>query len=288
VAERAVVFAADEAFALGLAVALSSTLRHLARDCSAGVYVLDNGLAEASRQRLGFVGRRIRPDLRLSLLRVPPGLIDGLQVPKWLSTSTFARLLIPELLPPEVSRAVYIDADVLVRKDISPLFTHDLGGAPVGGVRDAAIISTDHEMSGIRERQPPRPYFNTGVLVIDAHLWRESRLGQRALEYAVGAGDLPFPDQDAINAVCDAWHELDPRWNVQHSKVLPPRGRYRSAAVWHFIGGKPWNPELRTPGTYAWVVALARSGWFNGSQAARWIVRWIASRVWLRLPHRGS
>jgi lipopolysaccharide biosynthesis glycosyltransferase len=86
-------------------------------------------------------------------------------------------------VPAHIHRAVYLDSDVLVQADLSPLFTLGLDGAAVAGVRDLMITTTDHPSSGVRERDRSRPYFNAGVLVIDLGTWRDSGVGERLLTH---------------------------------------------------------------------------------------------------------
>lgn len=285
---RALVFSADrdEGYACGLAVAVTSALRRLERDNDLDVYVLDNGLSPSAKRRLQRIVDRARSGQRVDLLEVPDRLQQQVAPGARFPASSYARLLLPDLLPPTVRRVVYLDADVLVRKDFSPLFELDLGGLAVGAVRDFSVESTAHDLSGVREREPARPYFNGGVLVIDVPAWTRADVGQRALAYAF-AGDSPLRqgDQDALNAVIDAWHPLPDDWNVQHALNLP-RPVYGDAAILHFIGGKPWNPLCRTPGTFEWVQSLIRSGWFGPGESVLWLLRWFSGRYVLNSPQR--
>jgi hypothetical protein len=105
---------------------------------------------------------------------------------------------------------------VFIRRDLTPLLTTDLDGAPLGAVRDYAIDTTAHPWAQIEGGTQARPYLNAGVLVIDVPLWRRTGLGDRALRYVEDHGESPsWDDQRALNAVIDRWHELDPIWNVQ-------------------------------------------------------------------------
>ena len=167
----ALVFAADDRFARPMAVAMHSALRRLSSGITTELYVLDNGISSASRERLqravqSAAGKTI------SWIPVPAErLVDHLGAAHLTSTA-YARLLIPDLLPAHVRRVIYLDGDVLVRRDLSPLFHVELGDAPVAAVRDFAIGSTTHDWSGVRESAVPRPYFNSGLLVIDVARWR--------------------------------------------------------------------------------------------------------------------
>jgi len=299
----ALVFAADEGFALPLAVAMHSTLRHLSPRLAPEIYVLDNGISIQSRHRLrraalGAAGREIR------WVRVPSDrLIDHRGAEHFTSTS-YARLLIPELLPAHISRAVYLDGDLLVTSDLSPLFDLELGDAPFAAVRDYAIGSTSHKLSGVREPVASRPYFNAGVLAMDLERWRQTGFAERALAYADAQTEpLFWADQDAMNAVAEKWHELDLRWNVQATVLkhiedtrtdLTDRlsrerdDLYRTAAVLHFAGyHKPWIPRASPPATIRWACALKRSGFYEPGEYLRWVVPWLSKRMILAAGRRG-
>jgi lipopolysaccharide biosynthesis glycosyltransferase len=297
----ALAFAADEGYAEALAVAVHSALVNLSTAVAPEIYVLDNGISERSRARLVKVVSGARRDVDLRWVRIPSERLAHLPVPDHLTRSSYSRLLIPDVIPAHVRRVVYLDVDILVRGDLSPLFTTGLGDAPVGAVRDFVTRGTEHEYSGVREPVDPRPYFNTGVLVIDVARWRRTGLAERALEYAAArSGPSVAPDQDALNATLESWHELDYRWNLQHASLFgaqgPPaaelggrlygqrRELYREAAILHFTAQpKPWHGSSTCPGTAAWVRSLVRASWYTPPEAAIRLSRFCAQRAryWL-------
>jgi lipopolysaccharide biosynthesis glycosyltransferase len=297
-------FAADDNFGEGLGVAVYSALVHLAPAASPEVYVLDNGLSDPSWGRLTKVVGAARPGVALHRVKIAAEHLGPVADDSHLSAAAYSRVLIPELVPSHVSRVIYLDVDVLVRRDLAPLFTLDLGGAPVAAVRDYYTSSTAHELSDVRDRANPRPYYNTGVLVIDVRAWRDSGLAERVLQYArAGPRPLRFADQDALNGVVETWFELDYRWNVQQlprhiyaaewPRVLSETEEYsyrarwqlfRAAVVLHFISSiKPWRYSCATAGTRAWMVALIQSGWYSPRETFAWLVRWHAPRLGYQL-----
>ena len=296
----ALVFAGDDFYAMALAVAMHSTLTKL--ESIADVYVLDNDLSESFRRRLLKVIRLAGSMHEVRWIRAPKERLGQVAAGSHLTPSTYSRLLIPELLPTHVRRAVYLDADVLVRSDVSRLFKVDLGGSPIGTVRDFLITSTAHQASGVRDRTHARPYFNAGVLVIDVAKWRSSRVAERALEYAASGDSLLWADQDALNAVVQDWCELDFHWNVQPSagdlfaaeRQPTPEAQprlhheggeldhsvYRAARILHFAGPvKPWQYRCTTPGTTSWVRALVRTRWYTPGEVLLWLLRWYGARA---------
>jgi lipopolysaccharide biosynthesis glycosyltransferase len=292
----AIVFAADGAYARGLAVAIHSALAHLSTDAPPEVYILDAGLTESSRARLCRVIDRVPSCACVHWVKDPR---DAVRTRRgtlaWLSP-TYLRLLVPEVLPHHVKRAVYLDADVLVRRDLMPLLEAPLDGAALGAVRDHAMATTAHPWAGIDRQTDHHPYFNAGVLVIDVEGWRSRRLGDRMLEYVADqAGTQAWDDQGALNAVLESWHELDLTWNVQLLNLafverLPPtviteqlvaqrRTLVHAGAVLHFVGPNPWSTKSTVGGTGQWVLALLRTGWYSPGQAVLWLVPWASSWI---------
>jgi lipopolysaccharide biosynthesis glycosyltransferase len=172
----------------------------------------------------------------------------------------YSRILAPEILPAEVERFLYLDADLLVLDDVSALWKTPLEGKILAAVPDMAVpvVSAPmglkrHEALGIAA---DAPYFNAGVYLADVQAWKDASVTLRAIEYLERyRSDVNLLDQDALNAVLhDRWKRLDVRWNLiaslanrQHYR---PDGidleEYRNAlqhpAIVHYAGLlKPWN-----------------------------------------------
>ena len=131
----------------------------------------------------------------------------------------FYRILLGDLLPDDLHRVIYLDADTLICKPIFSLYNIKLDENIV-----AAATDLPHPWFGIHRGLIPArrdglpadsPYFNSGVMVIDLKRYREERIGEKAIQYATKFAEwLNFPDQDALNvALYGYWKHLDPRWN---------------------------------------------------------------------------
>lgn len=290
-------FAADEGFVEGLAVAIHSAVRQLSPAVRADVFLLDNGLSPTSLTRLERVVAQANPEHCLQAIHVPGDLLADLPTRQGLTSATYARILIPALLPPSTRRVVYLDADVLVRGDLRHLFELDLAGAPVAAVRDSNIATTAHLMAPGEMAGELSPYFNSGILVIDAAAWRHRGLTEQLLHCAADRSDpLPFMDQDALNFIVPVWRELESTWNLQlwnlslaKSRLVTEREGYardraafQAASILHFTGPKPWRPSCETRGTLPWVRAFLRSRYLTRSEAVIWLAGWLVRRAWQR------
>jgi lipopolysaccharide biosynthesis glycosyltransferase len=188
--------------------------------------------------------------------------------------AVYNRLLLPDLLP-EAQQIVYLDVDLVVRRDISELLDFDLGDAPVAAVRDAFMPTLRSAIPGCGPDPwngvGDLPYFNSGVMVINADVWRKELIGPRAIEIIrTTKPTLKWLDQDALNILTGGrWVELDRRWNVfsitdQLRNSAPHRGAIgwsareqgrleRESFVLHFVGPrKPWDEDY--PETSNWKL----------------------------------
>jgi lipopolysaccharide biosynthesis glycosyltransferase len=168
-----------------------------------------------------------------------------------ISSATYARFLITDTLPQEISKVLYLDADILVLDDLGPLCETDLGGVVVGAVVDERVtahIKMGNSSLGGMPLPCVRDYFNAGVLLIDLAKWRAERVSQKAIEYLELYPHSVFSDQDALNFACDGrWQRVDPRWNyyqIDLKKSLSDLSDEQRPGIIHFQGwSKPWDPE---------------------------------------------
>ena len=190
---------------------------------------------------------------RLEFEYIPmKGRLQGIYIdPRYTEAASF-RLLLPELLP-EYDTIVYIDCDVIVRQDIDKLYNQtDLGNQYLGVVFEAPIENQAERFKALG--CDPNRYFNSGFLLMNLEAMRKEKVSEKLLE-ACRVDYLEFPDQDALNQVCQGHVlPLSPVYNGIRTFFLPQYKadfvRQYSATLWdrvqkegtiHYTGGKPWN-----------------------------------------------
>jgi len=300
-----VISGADEAYALPLATMLHSLLSNVDRRASVQLCLIDGGVTTRTRRRLTDLVKRHH--IPVSISWVPTDVSEFAHLPTlpYLSPVSFARLKLPGLLP-DVDRAIYVDADLVVQGDVLELWQTDVEGAPIGAVQDFGVPTVSAPY-GIRayddlELEPTREYFNTGVLLIDLTNWRKQHLSERAFQYLSEYSDeLQIADQEALNvAVQDQWHRLDPTWNLtteyftNFKAGLSPThdlGKRRngrsvdglpdSAEIVHYTSAsKPWNADCDHPLRHLFHKYLHDSAWLSPAGRVRWQTRHWVGRVW--------
>lgn len=298
--------AADEAYALPLSVVVGSALDHLSPNAGLDLFVLDGGLRADTRRRLeaAWSARGARVEWMQ-----PAGLsLDDVKLGGHISVVTYFRILLPHVLPERVTRAIYLDCDVLVLGDLAELWAVPLDGRPAAAVQDAAApyVDTFTAFPDLAARSahilracpvenyrelglpPELPYCNAGTLLMDVAAWRAEGIPQRILECLTRQRRfVRFWDQYGINVVlAGRLALLAPRWNVScylaqgwehtpfsaeaHARCLSDPG-----AV-HFLGpDKPWHLGSRLRWADAYRDALARTPWTAAERlrlqaSARW------------------
>ena len=100
-------------------------------------------------------------------------------------------------------KAIYLDIDMMIYKDIRLLFDIDVEGYEIAGVKDAM---------GKYWINPK--YMNSGVMLINVKKIRETRAFEKALKYTLSHRAILI-DQNAINHYCKKKKYLPSRFNNQ-------------------------------------------------------------------------
>ncbi|KAM7495494.1 hypothetical protein LguiB_030103 [Lonicera macranthoides] len=172
--------------------------------------------------------------------------------PKYLSMLNHLRFYIPDIFP-KLEKVVFLDDDVVVQKDLSPLFTVDLNGNVNGAVE--TCTETFHRYHKYLNYSHPliRAHFDPdacgwafGMNVFDLvewrkknvtgiyHYWQEKNIDRTLWKL----GTLP----PGLLTFYGLTEPLDPRWHVLglgYTNVDPEL--IKNGAVLHFNGNsKPW------------------------------------------------
>ena len=139
------------------------------------------------------------------------------------SKSIYYRLILSELLDPNIKEILYLDVDTLVLKDIRALFDNtDLSESIAAVVLDAVIANESNDkIISISDPNDKKQclninlsnYFNSGMLLINLDKWREYQIGLKCLELV--KCNLLYPDQDALNIAITDPLFIDSKWNFQ-------------------------------------------------------------------------
>ncbi|MET0281448.1 MAG: glycosyltransferase family 8 protein [Steroidobacteraceae bacterium] len=292
-----VVLAADDGYSRPLAVTARSVAANLSPGRSLEIFVLDMGISDANKAA-------IRASLDLPRTRVifvgdVGKAVEGLPTYGWFSTAAYGRLLIPDLLPEHVDRAIYLDSDVIVRHCLGELYDKDFEGKVALAVPDmgASFVCSPWGLAGWYEagRSPSDFNFNSGMMLLDLQAWRREGIGRAALEYARTQHKLNL-DQESINATAGTRiGAVEPRWTLQgeyFQRVCQLAMPYTNETIeaigkdpWviHYsLPTKPWQYRSDHPWTQEWFTYLEQTayrGWRPSPPPFMTSLRWYAIQV---------
>ncbi|MFC7338101.1 glycosyltransferase family 8 protein [Haloferula chungangensis] len=259
------VFCADRRMLAGLHVAAQSILFELHNEVpQVSISVFSADLDDSDEALLRKTLDRTGRDYVLTMYPIDSSRFESfpdLQA----SHATYFRLIVPDILG--VDRFLYIDADTLCRANLQPLYHTDLQGNPIGMAPEAPIErSVDPDVARLLGDRAKGYYYNAGVALIDAALWRREGLTEKCLKF-IQDHHPSYHDQSALNYVLHGKIRcLEAKYNCRTNArenwpdlKSPASGRGK---LLHFVDfPKPWSKwgKVVHPLGPVWWNALART-----------------------------
>ena len=230
---------------------------------------------------------------------VEVGELSGINSPGF-PLATAYNIIAPKFLLQDYSRAIYVDADIVILDDLKEAWDQKLA-TPLSAVIDSHVgfIGFPSMWRPWQEENlnPLAPYLNTGFMVMDLDAWRHDELTEKCL-YFLNKYSLPCVDQDALNfALNGEFDHLHPRFNLmpfhlmtklRTAVVLEPPGEIAQAisspAMIHFhrsFLGKPWIRGCSHPAMKLWedLATQVNPKWKRGNDIVGFIKSVVAKRA---------
>ena len=211
-----VVFLTDDNYALPTAVAIRSLIDHWAGALPLRIYIVAHAVGKENADRLKLLSNT---NFLVELIDASHDRADlerFYETGSYVSATSMLKFCIPRLLPND-DVILYLDGDVLVQKDLSPLTQIDVSNYYLAAVKDMTgmLGSGLHTMAGVSL------YFNSGVLLLNAKRFREESLEERMFEIASANPHFKCMDQTVFNvgfAERVLW--LPPYWNLMACNLI--------------------------------------------------------------------
>lgn len=254
-----IVFSSDDNYAQHTAVAMASILLNTSNPAKIRFFIIDDGITDDKKSKIKGTAESLQSTVEFITVKnkqLMQGFVSG-----EISRACYFRIDIPNILPAEVTKVIYLDCDLLLYDDIQILWNTDIGDYPLAAVCDYGIMASKR-----LRRQKAKciglpykaDYFNSGVLIMNLDAWRKADYSSKVIEI-VQNNKFPNHDQDALNKVfMNNWYVLPLRWNVippvfnLFMKILKSELLRKNAveakknpAIFHYAGGyKAWEYKL--------------------------------------------
>lgn len=238
------------------------------------VFILHNGLQPESELEIkDFLSQFIS---YLSFIKIDDSFLINCPISCHVSIATYFRLLIPEVIPDNIDKILFLDSDIIIRKNIISLWNTN-----IDHYSHAAVTACDSMAFSDKERLGipiSSPYFNAGLMLINLNYWRKEKIFYNALEFINSQFErILWWDQDVLNYLLyDRWLPIDPTWNAQGDifqarfASLPEfnsvayKNALKDPAIVHFSGSgicKPWHYYCSHPFRHEFEQYLRLTPW---------------------------
>ncbi|GET37062.1 glycosyltransferase family 8 protein [Microseira wollei] len=287
------VLAADNNYAMALAATARSVIANLNHNKNIEIVIIDGGIKEYNKKKI--IKSIKENNVEIKWVKAAPEIFKNMKVYKHFSKATYYRLLLPKILPLEITKAIYLDTDIIVKENLENLWNIDIGNNYVLAVEDMSVryVSAPNGLKNYEELgiKSDAKYFNAGVLVINIEKWRTDKSGEKVIEYLEKYQEQwLWLDQDGLNAAfAGQWGELDPKWNQQpriykyaswkespYQEDVYQDLRDNPYIIHYSTSGKPWSLGCKHPKKDLFFEYLDKTAW-SGWRLHFW------RRVWLKV-----
>ncbi len=188
--------AADQNYQLPL-TALANSIFKNSTSHKCVLHILFTGMSEKYRNKL--IRKYKKTNVSFDFIDMSKYNFDfhGLDMQHW-TRAIFYRIMIPEIFK-DLERILYIDGDTLVLQDLYDFFNTQL---PEDKIM-AMVVDRFSYKSRIPVLQTSN-YFNSGMILFDIKKCRSFNFSDKCIRWIFENPETAkFPDQDAINIICD-------------------------------------------------------------------------------------
>lgn len=186
------------------------------------------------------------------------------------------RVVLPELLP-GVEKIIYLDADILVNRDIKELWDIDMQDYCLAAVPDYPTVNGRGKPYPVAQKVVLNSrYFNAGVLFMNLDRIRaHGNMSRNVIEYLEDNPGAYLPDQDALNVVYgDDTLLLEESWNTFTSSLRYIPNKPLENRIYHFAATKLMlysMPEIDR----AYYETICRTPW-GFEENRKWLHKSLA------------
>lgn len=203
-----IVFSINDEYAQYLYICLQSLLTCVKQNDRYEVYVLYSDLSEEHQKNI----LQLKHDnFNIKFINVETIIRkykDNFSLNAHFTIETYYRFFLPQIFT-NLDKVLYLDADTMIMKDISPLFNIDINGYYLGVTHDCEIvrasnfIGTKYSNYFIKTLNvDPSNYFQAGVMLVNLRKMREDNITDKLLATLKKVRIPKFVDQDILNIVC--------------------------------------------------------------------------------------
>ena len=244
-----IAFITDSNFTMQTYIAILSLLETKNKDSIYNIYIIANKLSLNDKERF------LKLEIDNFFIKIIDYNIEDINIKNsYYSNNVFLKLYLDTLIP-NCNKLLYLDSDIIVRKDLSELYNIDISNYYIAAVKD---IGPTFVYLKSKYRYYPN-YFNTGIMLLNMDLIKEDNVFFLALNsYKNLKKEYLYPDQDLLNNLCNIqdkikilhpkYNWITSNWRYTKKQLMkfydiknPDEISDNNIIILHYAGGcRPW------------------------------------------------
>ena len=251
-----IAFILDEKYVMPAAVAITSIVHNKNKSTSYSFYIIAENISKDSFE---LFKKFETDDVKVNLIDVSNNVkyknLEKKDFP--VSTAALFKFDLPNLLPDDVEKVLYLDGDIIVQSDLTELYNTDISDVYAGVVKDYRGLTLKGDFNE-RLNINHTAYFNSGVLLLNLNLLRKDNIPEKLLEYR-RSGINYYMDQDAFNVVfaekvryltfyfnfqLSCWRFAKTEELSAYYNLVTHNDKYeyiKQSVILHYTADKPWK-----------------------------------------------
>lgn len=219
--------------------------------CAVDIYIMHQELKSEDISMLQTLTKKMC-DGTVYEIKMNSEFLKGAKILSHFSIEMYYRIFASEFLPVNLDRILWLDADLVVLKDLKELFFTDFHGMSVAvcGHRERVLNEPVMNTTGVERLGLKKDdvYFNSGVLLMNLDKIRNNFNKEDVLKLIYEKeGLLVNPDQDILNLLYQDdklvldWKKYNYQAHFDWDYSNEKQWLEESAAIVHYVGPfKPW------------------------------------------------
>ena len=247
-------FLTDNGYAMPTGVAIESLCKNKKKNTKYDIYILAIDISYENEKILESMNSN---NISINIIKLKNKYKDFNMKNVSATSAAMYKFQIPDILSSQ-DKVIYLDGDIIVKSDLSELYSIDLGDNYIGAVLDINGVLKHHYNMYIKHNVF---YFNSGVMLMNLKKMRKEKISEKLIEYRLN-GYNELMDQDALNYILKGRTlEIPFKYNTQTmytiinkdikqlKKVLKLPEKYEkcddiinNSIILHYsLKGKPWK-----------------------------------------------
>ena len=258
-----IAFCSSDAFSQHCGVTLASVLKNSSPKDDYKIFIINKSYSDENKAKFEEL-KKIR-DFDLEFIQIDDRPLKKIKYDKNVPIESLYRFFLFSF--EQVDKLLYLDCDIVVRKDIAELFSIDIEDYCLAGVEDISSWFS----KGNCKLSDLSTYVNAGILLINLKKTREFDHFDFLRNLPKDLSDKGYSDQDIINYI---YQEKILPIDIKYNFIYPYKNSYIDQDYYHRLAAdpnnvhyitndKPWVPEFSPYRKEEYFKYLKLTPWYD-------------------------